>query len=97
MVCLHDSCGIPCALHLLCNCWYPPRAATAGELYNQIRLSKRLPLAHAQFYAAEVVLMLEYLQVAPSACYCGYENLHCHRIPTNACIPCCCSSTGCCL
>jgi serine/threonine protein kinase len=40
---------------------------TAGELYDQIRLAKRLPLPHAQFYAAEIVLMLEYLQVAFSA------------------------------
>ena len=45
----------------------------AGELYDQIRLAKRLPLSHAQCYAAEIVLMLEYLQVAPtgmlSCCY----------------------------
>ena len=34
----------------------------AGELYDQIRVAGRLPLARARFYAAEVVLMLEYLQ-----------------------------------
>ena len=41
---------------------------TAGELYDQIRSAKRLSLPQSQFYAAEIVLMLEYLQVVLFAC-----------------------------
>jgi 3-phosphoinositide dependent protein kinase-1 len=33
-----------------------------GELYDQIRLQNKLSVATAQFYAAEIVLMLEYLR-----------------------------------
>ena len=35
---------------------------TAGELYDQIQARERLPLEVARIYAAEVVLMLEYLR-----------------------------------
>ena len=33
-----------------------------GELYDQIRLSEKLSIPNTQFYAAEIVLMLEYLR-----------------------------------
>ena len=33
-----------------------------GDLYQQLEVRKTLPLEHARVYAAEMVLMLEYLR-----------------------------------
>ena len=57
----------------------------AGELYDQIRLAKHLQLSHAQFYAAEIVLMLEYLQVPSDTCHYAAVN-HVHMVVVD--IPC---------
>ena len=40
----------------------PHICALAGELFDQINRKQKLPLHDAQFYAAEIVLILEYLR-----------------------------------
>lgn len=48
-----------------------PLPLPAGELYDQIRLRGRLDEAAARFYAAEVVLLLEYLRQHRHALRCA--------------------------
>ena len=43
--------------------WVPSHASgSAGELHDQLQRRGKLPLEDARFYAAEIVLILEYLQ-----------------------------------
>ena len=44
-------------------------SAVAGELYDQIAARKQLPPGIARFYAAEMVLMLEYLRTEQASKY----------------------------
>ena len=58
------------SLYLLDGCDHMA-LGSAGELHDQLQRRGKLPLEDARFYAAEIVLILEYLQgqkVSPHDC-----------------------------
>ena len=68
--------GIFDALQIVCVSSLLP----TGELYDQIQRKQRLPVPEAQFYAAEIVLILIYLRSEQVTCMLLVAILQCPSV-----------------